>query len=178
MMYFSRKKLTKATRTQTLMTGVTWDSSGHHSVTTVPLQMSPLVWVQGGWRPVQGAVIRGTRQWTSESFVFTLAKKKMALHEKVGRKRKGNYIPQQVVHTTLHDMSTVVIDLQLILLLLRSATRKFNRTDENRYQRFYKGTVTMNMLRDVRLKKNHKREDEAVNQWKTAGSQCYCSILN
>lgn len=44
------------------MTGVTWGSRGHHSVTTVPLQMSPLVWVQGGWRPVQGAVIRATRQ--------------------------------------------------------------------------------------------------------------------
>lgn len=76
MMYFSKKKLTKATRTPDT------DDRGHVgqqrslSVTTVPLQMSPLVWVQGGWRPVQGAVIRGTRQWTSESFVFTLAKKK------------------------------------------------------------------------------------------------------
>lgn len=141
---WSRKKLNEAIRTQTQMTGVTWDSSGHHSVTTVPLQMSPLVWVQGGWRPVRGAVIRGTRQWTLDSFVVS-CQKKLALHKKVGRKRKGNYIPQQVVHTTLHDMSTVAIDHKLIL---HCTTRKFNRNEEDTYPKFYDGTVTMNMLRE------------------------------
>lgn len=84
---------------------------------------------------------------------FHSCQKKLALHEKVGRKRKGNYIPQQVVHTTLHDMSTVAIEPRPVLLLLRSTTRKFNRTDENRYLRFYNGTVTMSMLRDVKSKK-------------------------
>lgn len=44
------------------MTEVTWDSHGHHSVTTVSLQMSLLVLVQKRWRPMLGAVIRETRQ--------------------------------------------------------------------------------------------------------------------
>lgn len=77
---------------------------------------------------------------------FHACQKNLAPHEKVGRKRKGNYIPQQVVHTTLHDMSTVAKELGPILLLLRSAARKFNRTDENRYPRLYNGTVPVNML--------------------------------
>lgn len=167
MMWFGRKELTKAVTTQTQTTGVTWDSRGHHSVTTVPLQMSPLVWVQGGWRPVQGAVIRAARQWTLESFVFTLAKKNLASHEKkVGRKRKGNYIPRRGVRTTLHDMSTVATELRPILLLLHSTA--LARIDFKTIL----CTWTCSEMRDKKKHNKKKREDKAVE-----GSRVHCSVL-
>lgn len=89
---------------------------------------------------------------------FHTRQKNLALHEKVGRKRKGNYIPQQVVHTTLHDMSTVAKELWPLLLLLRCTAGKFDCTDQNRYPGLYSGTVPVDMLRDL---------DKAVNQKKT-----------
>lgn len=96
----------------------------------------------------------------SELCFHASQKKKLALHEKVGRKRKGNYIPQQVVHTTLHDMSTVAKEPRPILLLLFSTARKFNCTDENRYQRLDNGTVPMNVLKDVRFKKIKRKTQQ------------------